>query len=435
MVAERIVILGAAGRDFHHFNMAYRGDPAVHVVAFTATQIPNIEGRLYPAELAGDGYPDGIPILPESDLELIIRERGIDRVVFAYSDVSHGHVMHLGARAVAAGANFELPATPMLESDRPVVAVTAVRTGAGKSPTSRRVLGILSERGLRVGVVRHPMPYGDLGRQRVQRFGSYADLAEHDATIEEREEYERYLEAGSPVYAGVDYAAVLRLAEEDSDVILWDGGNNDLPFIRPDVHICIVDPLRPGHELEYWPGEANLRAAGVVIVNKIDSAAAEAVDEVLANVAAANPQAVVIRAASPIRLDHPDALAGKRVLVIEDGPTLTHGGMAFGAGTVAAQTYGAAELIDPRPAATGSLAEVFLAYPHIGAVLPAMGYGGRQVADLRDTIVRTDPDVVVVATPIDLARLIDLPVPAVRVFYDLAEVGQPTLSDVLASLG
>ncbi len=434
-MAERIVILGAAGRDFHHFNMAYRGDPSVHVVAFTATQIPNIEGRLYPAELAGEGYPDGIPILPEAELERIVGDRKVDRVVFAYSDVSHSHVMHLAARAVAAGADFELPATPMLESTRPVVAVTAVRTGAGKSPTSRRVLGILAERGLRAGVVRHPMPYGDLGRQRVQRFGSYADLAEHDATIEEREEYERYLEAGSPVYAGVDYEAVLRLAEEDSDVILWDGGNNDLPFIRPDVHICVVDPLRPGHELEYWPGEANLRAADVVIVNKIDSAAAEAVDEVLANVAAANPGAVVVRAESPIRLDDPDALAGKRVLVIEDGPTLTHGGMAFGAGAVAAQTYGAAELIDPRLAAVGTLADVYLAYPHIGAVLPAMGYGEAQVADLRDTITQTAPDVVVVATPIDLARLIDIPVPSVRVFYDLAEIGQPTLSDVLAALG
>ncbi len=434
-MAERIVILGAAGRDFHHFNMEYRGDPDRRVVAFTATQIPNIDGRLYPAELAGDGYPDGIPIEREADLEEIVRSRRIDTVVFAYSDVSHDHVMHLAARTVAAGANFELPATPMLESTRPVVAVTAVRTGAGKSPTSRRVLDILGERGLRVGVVRHPMPYGDLGRQRVQRFASYADLAEHDATIEEREEYERYLEAESPVYAGVDYEAVLRMAEQDSDVILWDGGNNDLPFIRPDLHICVVDPLRPGHELGFWPGEANLRAAHVVVVNKLDSAAAEAVDEVLGNVAAANPAATVVRANSPIRLDQPDSIAGKRVLVIEDGPTLTHGGMAFGAGTVAAQQYGAAELIDPRPAAVGTLADVFLAYPHIGAVLPAMGYGEAQITDLRDTILRAEPDVVLVATPIDLARLIGLDVPSVRVFYDLAEVGQPTLSDVLAAVG
>ncbi len=434
-MAERIVILGAAGRDFHHFNMAYRGDPGVEVMAFTATQIPDIEGRRYPAELAGDGYPDGIPIEAEDDLEAIIRERQVDRVVFAYSDVSHAHVMHLAARAVAAGASFELPATPMLESIRPVVAVTAVRTGAGKSPTSRRVLEILAGNDRKVAVVRHPMPYGDLGRQRVQRFASYGDLAEHDATIEEREEYERYLEMGSPVFAGVDYEAVLRWAEDDADVVIWDGGNNDLPFIRPDVHICVVDPLRPGHELGYWPGEANLRAAGVVIVNKIDSAAAEAVDEVLANVAAANPGATVLRARSRISLADPDAVAGKRVLVIEDGPTITHGEMAFGAGTVAAQTFGAAELIDPRPAAVRSIAEVYVRYPHIGAVLPAMGYGDRQIADLRDTIMRAEPEVVLVATPIDLARLLDLDVPAVRVAYDLDVIGQPTLEDVLAPLG
>ncbi len=434
-MTERVVILGAAGRDFHHFNVACRADPGVDVVAFTATQIPNIDGRRYPPELAGPRYPDGIPIVPEADLEQVIRERKVDRVAFAYSDVPHNHVMHLAARVVAAGATFELPATPMLASTRPVVAVTAVRTGSGKSPTSRRVLDILTEAGKRVGVLRHPMPYGDLYRQRVQRFATYADLAEHDATIEEREEYERYLETGSPVFAGVDYEAILRLAEEESDVILWDGGNNDLPFILPDIHICVVDPLRPGHEIGYWPGEANLRAADVVVVNKIDSAAAEALDEVLSNVAAVNPDATVIRANSPIVLDDPAAIAGKRVLVVEDGPTLTHGEMAFGAGTVAAQAYGAAELIDPRPSAVGSIAEVFVAYPHIGPLLPAMGYGDAQIADLRSTIRRAEPDVVIVATPIDLGRLLDLDLPAVRVSYSVEEIGEPTLRDVLATLG
>ncbi len=433
-MADRAIILGAAGRDFHHFNVACRDDPAVEVVAFTATQIPNIDGRRYPPELAGSRYPDGIPIHPEADLERLIADLNVDRVIFAYSDVPHAHVMHQAARAVAAGADFEVPATPLLESRLPVVAVTAVRTGAGKSPTSRRVGRILAAKGLRVGVVRHPMPYGDLYRQRVQRFATYGDLAEHQTTIEEREEYERHLDEGFVVYAGVDYEAVLRLAEDESDVILWDGGNNDLPFFRPDVHICIVDPLRPGHEVAYWPGEANLRAADVVIVNKIDTASAAGVDQVLANVAAVNPEAVVIRAESPITVADPDAIRGKRVLVIEDGPTLTHGEMAFGAGTVAAQTHGAV-LIDPRPSAVGTIADVFVAYPHVGALLPAMGYGDAQIQDLKDTIMRAEPELVLIATPIDLGRLLDLPLPAMRVLYDVAEIGHPTLDDVLASVG
>ncbi len=434
-MATRAIILGAAGRDFHHFNVVCRHDPGIEVVAFTATQIPHIVGRRYPAELAGERYPDGIPIHPETDLERLIAAHRADRVIFAYSDVSHIHVMHQAARAVAAGADFEVPATPMLESRLPVVAVTAVRTGAGKSPTARKVGRILAGKGLRVGVVRHPMPYGDLYRQRVQRFASYADLAEHHATIEEREEYERHIDQGFTVFAGVDYEAVLALAEEDSDVILWDGGNNDLPFFRPDVHICVVDPLRPGHELTYWPGEANLRAAGVIVVNKMDTASAEGVDEVLANVAAVNPGAVVVRANSPITVaGDPAVLRGKRVLVVEDGPTLTHGDMAFGAGTVAAHTHGA-ELIDPRPSAVGSIADVYVDYPHVGALLPAMGYSDAQIGELRDTIMRAEPEVVLIATPIDLGRLLDLPLPTVRVLYDLDEIGQPDLDDVLASVG
>ncbi len=431
----RVLILGAAGRDFHHFNVAYRNDPDIVVAGFTAAQIPDIAGRRYPPELAGERYPDGIPIFAEDDLESLIPQLSVDRVVFAYSDVSHHHVMHLGARAVAAGASFELPATPLLESELPVVAVTAVRTGAGKSPTSRRVRRILAARGLDVGVVRHPMPYGDLYRQRVQRFGSYGDLAEHEATIEEREEYELYLEEGSVVYAGVDYQAILRLAEDESDVILWDGGNNDLPFFRPDVHICVVDPHRPGHELGYWPGEANLRRADVVVVNKIGTADPADVATVLDNIAAANPKATVVRANSPITVDDPSAVAGKRVLVVEDGPTLTHGDMAYGAGTVAARRHGAAEIVDPRPVAVGSIAGTFAQYPHIGPLLPAMGYSDAQMQELSATIDAADPDLVLVATPIDLSRLLSFRAPSMRVRYELEEAGSPTLSDVLASVG
>jgi predicted GTPase len=429
------MILGAAGRDFHHFNVALRNDPDTTVVGFTATQIPNIDDRRYPTELAGPAYPEGIPIFPEEQMEDLIAAHGIDRVVFAYSDVPHEHVMHLAARAVASGASLEVPATPLVESSLPVVAVTAVRTGAGKSPTSRAVRRLLAGRNLRVGVIRHPMPYGDLVKQRVQRFATYEDLAVHETTIEEREEYELHIAEGSVVYAGVDYEAILRLAETESDVILWDGGNNDLPFYRPDLHICIADPHRPGHGMSYWPGEANLRRADVIIVSKVDTAEPENVAAVLDNIAAVNPDATVLQAGLEITLADPEAVAGKRVLIIEDGPTLTHGGMAYGAGIVAARRHGASELIDPRPFAVGSISGVYEAYPHMGPLLPAMGYGDEQIRELQATIAAAEPDVVVVGTPADITRLIELPAPAVRVSYEYVDRSEPTLADVLAAIG
>jgi predicted GTPase len=430
----RVLILGAAGRDFHDFNVLYRGRPDVRVVGFTATQIPDIDDRRYPAELAGPGYPDGIPIHPEQDLEQLVTQEAVDLVLFAYSDVSHEHVMHLAARAVAAGASFSLVGdAALLASTKPVVAVTATRTGSGKSQTSRRVRRVLATAGKRVAVVRHPMPYGDLLRQRVQRFATFDDLAAADVTVEEREEYEPYLREGAVVYAGVDYEAILRAAEEEADVILWDGGNNDLPFFRPDLSICVVDPFRPGHELRYWPGEANLRRADVVLINKVDTAPAEGVAEVRRNVADANPGAIVVEAASPITVEHPDLIGGKRVLVVEDGPTITHGGMAEGAGAVAARRHGAAELIDPRPFAAGSLAGVYAAFPHIGRVLPAMGYGPRQRSELEETIRAAAPDTVVIGTPIDLARVVDLgDLPRTRVFYELEITSGPTMDELLA---
>ncbi|MGD2052424.1 MAG: cyclic 2,3-diphosphoglycerate synthase [Acidimicrobiia bacterium] len=429
----RVLILGAAGRDFHDFNVLYRGRPEIRVVGFTAAQIPDIDDRRYPAELAGPGYPDGIPIHPEEDLERLVAQENVDLVLFAYSDVSHEHVMHLAARAVAAGAAFSLVGdAALLTSSKPVVAVTATRTGSGKSQTSRRVRQVLAAAGKRVAVVRHPMPYGDLLRQRVQRFATFEDLTAADVTVEEREEYEPYLREGAVVYAGVDYEAILRAAEGDADVIVWDGGNNDLPFFRPDLSICVVDPFRPGHELRYWPGEANLRRADVVLVNKVDTAPPEGVAEVRSNVAAANPGAVVIEAASPITVEHPDLIDGKRVLVVEDGPTITHGGMAEGAGAVAARRHGAAELIDPRPFAAGSLAGVYAAFPHIGRVLPAMGYGPEQRAELEATIRAADPDTVVIGTPIDLARVVDLgDLPRTRVFYELEITSGPTMEELL----
>jgi len=430
----RVLILGAAGRDFHDFNVLYRGRPDVRVVGFTATQIPDIDDRRYPAELAGPGYPDGIPIHPEQDLEQLVAQEAVDLVLFAYSDVSHEHVMHLAARAVAAGASFSLVGdAALLASTKPVVAVTATRTGSGKSQTSRRVRRVLAAAGKRVAVVRHPMPYGDLLRQRVQRFATFDDLAAADVTVEEREEYEPYLREGAVVYAGVDYEAILRAAEEEADVILWDGGNNDLPFFRPDLSICVVDPFRPGHELRYWPGEANLRRADVVLINKVDTAPAEGVAEVRRNVADANPGAIVVEAASPITVEHPDLIGGKRVLVVEDGPTITHGGMAEGAGAVAARRHGAAELIDPRPFAVGSLAGVYAAFPHIGRVLPAMGYGPQQRSELEETIRAAAPDTVVIGTPIDLARVVDLgDLPRTRVFYELEITSGPTMDELLA---
>src|SRR3989441_8491740 len=395
MARTRVLIAGAAGRDFHNFNLVYRDRPEDEVVAFTATQIPNIDGRRYPAELAGSLYPEGIPILPESALEQLVREHEIDEVVFAYSDVTHEHVMHLGSRALAAGASYRLiaPRETMLASSKPTVAICAVRTGSGKSQTTRRVAELLRDAGKRVAVLRHPMPYGDLARQRVQRFERYEDLEAADATIEEREEYEPHLAAGNLVFAGVDYERILRAAEQESDVILWDGGNNDTPFIKPDLHIVVVEPPRPGHELRYHPGETNLRMADVCVVNKIDSATQEGIDAVLSSIHESNADARIVLAASPFHVEGDvEEIRGKRVLAVEDGPTLTHGEMTYGAAVLAAKQYGAAELIDPRPFAVGSIAETFERYPHVGALLPAMGYGKQQMTDLRETIHRSDAE-------------------------------------------
>ena len=438
MDRTRVVIAGAAGRDFHNFNVVYRGRDDVEVVAFTATQIPNIEGRVYPRALAGDGYPDGIPILPEPELVRIVREHEIDQVVFSYSDVTHQHVMHVGSRVLAAGADYVLlsPRDTMLTSSKPCVAICAVRTGSGKSQTTRRVAELLREAGKRVAVLRHPMPYGDLTAQAVQRFKRYEDLDAANATIEEREEYEPHLAEGNLVFAGIDYAAILAQAEQEADVILWDGGNNDTPFVRPDVHIVVVDPHRPGHELLYHPGETNLRMADVCVVNKIDSAPQEGIDLVLDSIHEHTQNARVVLAASPFHVEgDAEEIRGKRVLAIEDGPTLTHGEMSYGAAVLAAKQHGAAELVDPRPFAVGSIAKTFEAYPHVGALLPAMGYGREQVDELRETIVRSDADLVLIGTPIDLRRLVDLDRPALRVTYRLQEVGEPTLADVLAEKG
>jgi predicted GTPase len=438
MNPTRVLIAGAAGRDFHNFNVVYRGRGDVEVVAFTATQIPNIDGRVYPRQLAGEAYPDGIPILPESDLERIVREHEIDQVVFSYSDVTHEHVMHLGSRALAAGADYVLlsPRDTMLASSKPCVAICAVRTGSGKSQTTRRVAELLRGSGKRVAVLRHPMPYGDLARQGVQRFERYEDLEAADATIEEREEYEPHLAEGNLVFAGIDYAAILERAEQEADVILWDGGNNDTPFVKPDVHIVVVDPHRPGHELRYHPGETNLRMAHVCVVNKIDSAPQEGIDAVLNSIHEHTTNATVVLAASPFHVEgDAGAIRGKRVLAIEDGPTLTHGEMTYGAAVLAAKQHGAADLVDPRPFAVGSIAKTFEDYPHVGALLPAMGYGREQVEDLRQTIERSDADLVLIGTPIDLRRIVDFERPALRVTYRLQEVGEPTLADVLAEKG
>ena len=432
---QRIVIAGAAGRDFHDFNTVFRDDDRFRVVAFTATQIPNIEGRLYPPALSGPLYPQGIPIYPEAELEQLIAQHEVDDVVFSYSDVSHETVMHLASRVLAAGAGFRLlnPRRTMLASSKPIISVGAVRTGSGKSQTSRRILDILqNELGYRrVVAVRHPMPYGNLAEQAVQRFASHADMDRHLCTIEEREEYEPYVERGAVIFAGVDYEAILRQAEQEADIVIWDGGNNDLPFYRPDYHIVVVDPHRPGHEMRYHPGEANVRLADAIVVNKIDTADAAGVDTVVANVRAMNPRAAIVRGASPLSVDDPAAIQGKRVLVIEDGPTLTHGEMAYGAGVVAARQYGAAEIVDPRPYAVRTIAATYQKYPTTGPVLPAMGYGREQMADLEETINRTPVDLVLVATPIDLARLVDIDKPSQRVRYELQEIGRPTLSDLL----
>jgi predicted GTPase len=433
MSVPRILIMGAAGRDFHNFNVFYRDNPDVEVVAFTATQIPNIEGRLYPPELAGARYPQGIPIYPESDLVKLIHEKQVDQVVFAYSDVPHEYVMRKASQVLAAGADFALLGTrhTQLKSSKPVVAVCAVRTGSGKSQTTRRVSKILRQMGYRVAAIRHPMPYGDLVKQTVQRFADYSDLDKHQCTIEEREEYEPHLDNGLIVYAGVDYERILRQAEQEVDIILWDGGNNDLPFYKPDLHIVVADPHRPGHERSYHPGEANARAADVFVINKVDTANPQAVIQVRNSLRELNPNAIVIEAASPLFVDDPAAIRGKRVLVIEDGPTLTHGDMAYGAGWVAAQRFGAAEIVDPRPYAVGSIKATFEKYPTTGAVLPAMGYGEEQTRELEETIRRADVDLVLVGTPIDLSRVLHLDKPYQRVRYELQEIGQPTLEDIL----
>lgn len=430
----RLIIMGAAGRDFHNFNTYFRDNPRYEVVAFTATQIPNIEGRQYPPQLAGALYPKGIPIYPEADLTALIREHDIDQVVFSYSDVQHEYVMHKASLVMALGPDFRLMGGKgtMLQSTKPVVAVTAVRTGAGKSQTTRHVCDMLQQLGKKVVAVRHPMPYGDLVRQRVQRFATYADLDDHECTIEEREEYEPHIDRGVVVYAGVDYEAILREAEQEADVVVWDGGNNDMPFYRPDLWIVVADPHRPGHEMTYYPGETNFRAADVIVLNKVDTADYAGVRMIYQHIAEVNPNAIVVEAASPLFVDHPERIRGKRVLVVEDGPTLTHGEMAYGAGFVAAQRFGAAEIIDPRPYAVASITATYVKYPGTGPVLPAMGYGPEQTRDLEVTINNTPCDLVVIGTPIDLTRVLNIEHPMERVRYELQVIGKPTLKDILA---
>ncbi len=434
---RRVLIMGAAGRDFHNFNVYFRDREEFEVVCFTATQIPNIEGRVYPPELAGKLYPNGIPIYPESQLTELIKKYKIEKVVFAYSDVSHEYVMHKASEALAAGASFSIlgPDETMLKSSLPVVAVTAVRTGCGKSQTSRKVVKILTAHGKKVAVIRHPMPYGDLVAQRVQRFATFEDMDRADCTIEEREEHKPHIRNGAVVWAGVDYEAILREAEKEADVILWDGGNNDLPFYRPDLHIVVADPHRPGHEKAYHPGEANFRRADVIIINKEETADRSGVEEIWNSARELNPKAVLIDAASPIFVEDGQLIAGKKVLVIEDGPTVTHGEMGYGAGYMAAKKYGASEIINPKPFAVGSIVETFNKYPHLKEVLPAMGYGKEQIKELERTINNSDAEVVVVATPIDLGRILKIDKKAVRVLYELQEIGQPTLEDVLKQKG
>jgi predicted GTPase len=431
----KTIIMGAAGRDFHDFNVLYRDNRQYEVVAFTATQIPNIDGRRYPASLAGKLYPKGIPILDESELPQLIREHQVDEVVFAYSDVTYDYVMGRSSIVNAAGAHFKLlgAGPTMLKSVKPVISVCAVRTGSGKSQTSRRIAKLLHEYGFKVAVVRHPMPYGNLAKQRVQRYAALKDLARHRCTIEEMEEYEPHIVEGILIYAGVDYAAILAKAQAEADVILWDGGNNDMPFFKPDLNIVVADPLRVGDELGYYPAEANLRMADVVIINKVDTADASAVTQLRDNIRRVNAKAVLIDAASPIAVDHPERITGKRALVVEDGPTLTHGGMKFGAGIVAATKFGAREIVDPRPYAVRSIAETYRKYPDIGVLLPAMGYGDQQVKDLQETINKVPCDVVVIGTPINLDRIIKIDKPTVRVTYQLQEIGQPDLPLILGA--
>ena len=436
MSKKNVIIMGAAGRDFHNFNTYYRDNEAHEVVAFTATQIPDIEGRRYPAELAGRLYPDGIPIYAEEDLARLIQELKADDCVFSYSDVSYQHVMSVGAKVNAAGANFVMlgPRDTQIKSTKPVISVGAVRTGCGKSQTSRRIIEILMEKGLKVVAIRHPMPYGDIAAQKVQRFAELSDLEKHNCTVEEMEEYEPHVIRGNVIYAGVDYEAIVRAAEEDPkgcDVVLWDGGNNDFSFYKSDLHVTVVDPHRPGHELTYYPGNVTLRLADVVVINKMDSADAKGIEIVRRNIATENPDAIVIDGASTLDIDDPAVVRGKKVLVVEDGPTLTHGEMKIGAGVVAAQKFGAAGLVDPRPYIVGRLAETFEKYPDIGEVLPAMGYGEQQLKDMEATINKTECDAVVIGTPIDLNRIIKINKPNTRVYYNLQEIGRPDFNGVL----
>ncbi len=433
---KNVIIIGAAGRDFHNFNTYYRGNESYNVVAFTAAQIPDIDGRKYPAELAGDLYPDGIPIYAEEDLPKLIKDLKVDDCVFSYSDVPYPRVMAVSAIVNAAGANFNLlgPNDTMVKSTKPLIAVGAVRTGCGKSQTSRRIIELLMERGLKVVAVRHPMPYGDLVAQKVQRFATVEDLHKHKCTIEEMEEYEPHVVRGNVIYAGVDYEAILRAAEQDPDgcdVVLWDGGNNDFPFYTPDLNLTVVDPHRPGHELNYYPGEVTLRIADVAVINKMDSAAPDAIQIVRENIAKVAPNAIVVDAASPIKVDDPSIIKGKKVLVVEDGPTLTHGEMKLGAGTIAAMKFGAAQMIDPRPYTVGKLSETFEIYPNIGTLLPAMGYSDQQLKDLETSINNTECDSVIIGTPIDLNRLIKIEKPNTRVYYDLQEIGFPNLDGII----
>ena len=436
MKKRNVIIIGAAGRDFHNFNTYFRDNNDYNVVAFTAAQIPDIDGRKYPKELAGELYPDGIPIFAEDKLEELIKKHQVTDCVFSYSDVPYNIVMKMSARVNSAGANFMQlgPKETMVESTKPVIAVVATRTGCGKSQTSRKVIEHLMDKGLKVVAIRHPMPYGDLFEQKVQRFATVDDLKKHKCTVEEMEEYEPHVVRGNVIYSGVDYEAILREAEKDPDgcdVILWDGGNNDFSFYKPDLTITVADPHRPGHELSYYPGEVNLRMADAVVINKMDSASPEGIQTVRENIEASNPNAFVIDGASPIKVDNPDAIKGKRVLVVEDGPTLTHGEMKIGAGVVAAQKFGCAELIDPRPYTVGKLSETFKIYPNIGKILPAMGYSNQQLRDLEQTINNTECDSVVIGTPIDLNRIIDIKKPNTRVYYDLQEIGTPNLDQIL----
>jgi predicted GTPase len=433
MTKTKIIIMGAAGRDFHNFNVAFRNNPQYEVVAFTATQIPGIDDKVYPASLSGELYPNGIPIHPEEELTDLIQQHRVNRVIFAYSDVTHEAVMHKASAVLAAGADFWLmgPDSTMLKSEKPVVSICATRTGCGKSQTTRKVMQVLTAAGKRAVAIRHAMPYGNLAKQKMQRFAALDDLKKHDCTIEEMEEYEPYIAMGGVVYAGVDYEAIIREAEQEADVILWDGGNNDLPFYVSDLEIVVTDPHRTGHETRYHPGETNLRRAQVVIINKMDTADATEIDKLRHTITQTNPKATVIEAASPITVEGSEQIQDKRVLVIEDGPTLTHGEMPYGAGTLAARQFGAKEIIDPRPWAVGSIKDTFEKYPKVGALLPAMGYGPEQVRDLEATINAVDCDLVIIGTPIDLNRVVNIQKPSVRVTYELQEIGSPNLNTVL----